>query len=75
MKFLIAEQERYELMKLLMHLKSTEKISYKIGERRKGDIDATFADNKGFTIPGKVQNMLLGKLESAWNWKNCRKIK
>ena len=59
--------------------KSTgKKISYKIGERRKGDVDATFADNKKAlqSLCWSPKYTLEQALESAWNWeKNYRKIK
>ncbi len=55
-----------------------KKISYKIGERRKGDVDTTFADNKKAlnTLSWSPKYSLEQALESAWNWeKNYRKIK
>ena len=55
-----------------------KKISYKIGDRRKGDIDATFADNKKAlqSLSWSPKYSLEQALESAWNWeKNYRKIK
>ena len=59
--------------------KSTgQKISYKIGGRRKGDVDATFADNKKAlkSLCWSPKYTLEQALESAWNWeKNYRKIK
>ena len=59
--------------------KSTgKKINYKIGERRKGDVDATFADNKKAlqSLCWSPKYTFEQALESAWNWeKNYRKIK
>jgi len=55
-----------------------EKISFKIGKRRKGDVDATYADNKKAlkTLCWSPKYSLEQALESAWNWeKNYRKIK
>ena len=55
-----------------------KKISYKIGKRRKGDVDATYADNKKAlkSLSWSPKYSLEQALESAWNWeKNYRKIK
>jgi UDP-glucose 4-epimerase len=55
-----------------------KKISYKIGKRRKGDVDATYADNKKAlkTLCWSPKYSLEQALKSAWNWeKKYRKIK
>lgn len=55
-----------------------KKINYKIGNRRKGDVDSTFADNKKALnkLSWSPKYSLEKALESAWNWeKNYRKIK
>ena len=55
-----------------------KKISFKIGKRRKGDVDATYADNKKAlkTLCWSPKYSLEQALKSAWNWeKNYRKIK
>ena len=54
-----------------------KKINYKIGGRRKGDIDATFADNRKSlnTLSWSPRYSIEQALESAWNWeKNYREI-
>ena len=54
-----------------------KKISFKIGKRRKGDVDATYADNKKAlkTLCWSPKYSLEQALKSAWNWeKNYRKI-
>ena len=54
-----------------------KKINYKIGNRRKGDVDSTFADNKKALnkLSWSPKYSLEKALESAWNWeKNYRKI-
>ena len=54
-----------------------KKINYKIGSRRKGDVDATFADNKKAldNLSWSPKYSLKKALESAWNWeKNYREI-
>ena len=50
----------------------------KVVKRRKGDVDATYADNKKAlkSLSWSPKYSLEQALESAWNWeKNYRKIK
>ena len=54
-----------------------EKINYKIGNRREGDVDTTYADNKKAldNLSWSPKYSLKKALESAWNWeKNYREI-
>ena len=54
-----------------------KKINYKIGKRRNGDVDVTFADNSKAlnTLSWSPKYSLEQALKSAWNWeKNYRKL-
>tara|TARA_A100001011_G_scaffold399166_1_gene506582 strand:- start:1315 stop:2340 length:1026 start_codon:yes stop_codon:yes gene_type:complete len=54
-----------------------KKINYKIGKRRNGDVDVTFADNSKalYTLSWNPKYSLEEALKSAWNWeKNYRKL-
>tara|TARA_S200000501_G_scaffold54406_1_gene44517 strand:- start:1698 stop:2723 length:1026 start_codon:yes stop_codon:yes gene_type:complete len=54
-----------------------KKINYKIGKRRNGDVDVTFADNSKalYTLSWSPKYSLEEALKSAWNWeKNYRKL-
>ncbi len=56
---------------------SGKKINYKIGKRREGDVDSTFADNSKAlnTLSWSPKYSLEEALKSAWNWeKNYRKL-
>ena len=54
-----------------------KKVNYKIGKRREGDVDATFAENNKAldTLSWSPKYSLEQALKSAWNWeKNYRKL-